>query len=51
VYAIVAEKLPTAGSTVRIVTAFAVSIAVTLFSWFVVEQRFLRRKIRVAEGV
>ena len=33
----------------RIATAFGITIAATLFSWFVVEQRFLRRKQRVLQ--
>jgi peptidoglycan/LPS O-acetylase OafA/YrhL len=47
VFTVVAEKMPTAGTPLRLTTAFTVSIFVTLFSWFVVEQRFLRRKTPV----
>jgi peptidoglycan/LPS O-acetylase OafA/YrhL len=48
VFAVVAEKMPTAGTPLRLTTAFTVSIFVTLFSWFVVERRFLRRKTPVS---
>jgi peptidoglycan/LPS O-acetylase OafA/YrhL len=48
VFTIVATKMPTAGTFVRITTAFTVSTALTLFSWFVVEQRFLRRKAHLS---
>jgi len=49
VFTIVAQKMGAYSTTERIATAFGITTAATLFSWFVVEQRFLRRKHRVAK--
>jgi peptidoglycan/LPS O-acetylase OafA/YrhL len=46
VFTIVAQKMGAYSTTERIATAFGITAAATLFSWFVVEQRFLRRKHR-----
>jgi peptidoglycan/LPS O-acetylase OafA/YrhL len=48
VFTIVAEKMGAYSSATRIATAFGITAAATLLSWFVVEQRFLRRKHRVS---
>ncbi|HTD50369.1 MAG TPA: acyltransferase [Acidimicrobiia bacterium] len=49
VFTIVADKMSGSSSVTRIATAVGISTAATLFSWFVVEQRFLRRKHRTAK--
>ena len=49
VFTIVAEKMGGSSSLTRIATAIGITTAATLFSWFVVEQRFLRRKRRTAK--
>ena len=46
VFTIVAQKMGAYSSAERIATALGITAAATLFSWFVVEQRFLRRKHR-----
>jgi peptidoglycan/LPS O-acetylase OafA/YrhL len=48
VFTIVAQKMGAFSTAERIATAFGITAAATLFSWFVVEQRFLRRKHRAA---
>ena len=49
VFTIVAQKMGTYPPAARIATASGITITATLFSWFVVEQRFLRRKHRAPE--
>jgi peptidoglycan/LPS O-acetylase OafA/YrhL len=50
VFTIVAQKMGAYSTAERIATAFGITIAATLFSWFVVEQRFLRRRHRAPEA-
>ena len=50
VFTIVAQKMGAYSTAERIATAFWITIAATLFSWFVVEQRFLRRRHRAPEA-
>ena len=51
VFTIVAQKMGAYSTTERIATAFGITAAATLFSWFVVEQRFLRRRHRPARVI
>ena len=46
VFTVVAQKMPDASTAARVATALGITSAATVFSWFVVEQRFLRRKER-----
>ena len=50
VFTIVAEKMGAFSSVTRIATAVGITVAATLFSWFVVEQPFLRRKHRTSKA-
>jgi len=49
VFTIVAEKMGAFSALTRIATAVGITTAATLFSWFVIEQRFLRRKYRTSD--
>jgi peptidoglycan/LPS O-acetylase OafA/YrhL len=49
VFTIVAQKMGAYSSAERIATALGITAGATLFSWFVVEQRFLRRKHRASK--
>jgi peptidoglycan/LPS O-acetylase OafA/YrhL len=48
VFMMVSQKMAAFSSGTRIATAFAITTVATLFSWFVIEQRFLRRKDRAS---
>jgi peptidoglycan/LPS O-acetylase OafA/YrhL len=49
VFTIVAQKMGAFSTTTRVATAVGITTVAVLFSWFVVEQPFLRRKRRMPE--
>jgi peptidoglycan/LPS O-acetylase OafA/YrhL len=46
VFMMVSQQMSQFSSLTRIVTAFVITVTATLFSWFVIERPFLRRKNR-----